>query len=154
VPVVLPLPDTSLPGGGLNEAVHAVEWLQQVLMADEVLAGSISEVTDEAFPDRQSFPLIRIDPQEADDVMVVGTYRILTHLDFLIRVYSQSETWDEVRPLADRMDTVLHRSSGNTATLTVGACYRTEPFKDTEFADGKMYRVAGGFYRLTVYPLD
>ncbi len=134
----------------VDTAVRADEAIVARLSTDATLAGLVSGIYSGLFPDRLPPPYVRIDDMEdGDNVMVVGLAKIMTHLNFLVRGYTLGPDWGTAREISDRIDAVLHAADWTEGGLNFVA-YQTAPFKDTESASGKLYRVAGGFYHVLV----
>ena len=74
--------------------------------------------------------------------MVVNLFRVWADLTVLVRAAVENENrdqpdWTELRAIADRLDTLLHKHEENTATLQIHS-YREESFSDETIEDGKL----------------
>lgn len=135
------------------EPLETEEWIAAQLLADADIAASVDTVTSRVFSTRQRLPVIKLDLQEASDLMVVNGNRVWTDQTYLVRAYTSGIDTTETKTLAARIDAVLHKASGTSSTLRIEDCVRIEPFVDTEVAGDKTYQVAGGFFRLHVQPV-
>jgi hypothetical protein len=142
----------------LNEEVAAQKWLKEKLEADPTLMDMVNGVRFRSVETNLPTPFIKIDRLDASDLMVVGMYRIWINITYLVRGIVRWEgsgaiEWDDVQPIADRIDVVLHRSNGMSSTINVGEVYREETFTDETQESGDTYLHAGGIYRCHVMAL-
>lgn len=138
----------------MNEAGAAQDWLKDKLEADGTLMGMLEGgVWFRSVPKEEPTPVIKIDGLDASDLMVVGSNRVWADLTFLVRgVYQESgepPDWTTVNGIADRIDTVLHRSAGSngSGTIYVDEVFRVETFID-ETTEPDLFLHSGGIYRL------
>jgi hypothetical protein len=146
----------------LNEEVAAQSWLKDKLKADVTLMDMVTGVRYRSVETDLRTPFIKIDRLDSSDLMVVGMYRVWANLTYLVRAVVQwegggdlgwDEAWDRVQVIADRIDVVLHRTSGTSSTVNVGEVYREETFTDETQESGDTYLHAGGIYRCHVMAL-
>ena len=140
----------------MNEEAAAQDYLLSVLSADVALTSLLAAGTQGVFlrsvPQSARFPVVKIDRQDADDLMVVGLNRVWADLTFLVRGVTHwtgrgVPDWTTVRAIADRLDTLLHAHTGTTATLEVHS-FREESFTDETIEGGDLFLHAGGIYRV------
>lgn len=136
----------------MNEEVMAQNYLLSYLSADTTLMSTVNGVALRSTWGTLKPPFVKIDRQDADDLMVVSTRRVWANLSFLIRGIVHYEgrglpDWTTAGTIADRLDTLLHGHEGTTATLQVH-CFREESFTDETVETGDLYLHAGGIYRL------
>jgi hypothetical protein len=141
----------------LNEEVAAQLWLLNYLQADAELAGMVNTFALKTTFERDALPYVKIDRQDSDDLMAIGMHRVWSDLTFLVRGITEGggnpPDWAPVQAIANRIDAVLHRASGSTATIQVGEVWREEAFTDETIEGGDHYLHAGGIYRAHVYAL-
>jgi len=139
----------------LNEEAAVADYLVDYLEADATLMGMVNGVWLRSTPSDVATPLVKIDRQDAEDLMVVNLYRVWADLTFLVRAAVENTErgqpdWSEVRAIADRLDTLLHKHEANETNLEWHA-FREESFTDETIESGKLYLHAGGIYRVRAH---
>lgn len=141
----------------MNEEAAAADYLIDYLSSDSTLMGMINGVWLRSTPTDVATPLVKIDRQDASDLMVVNLYRVWADLTFLVRAAVENQErgqpdWAEVRAIADRLDALLHKHEAATSDLEIHS-YREESYTDETIEDGKLYLHAGGIYRLRAHAI-
>jgi len=131
----------------MHETLHTDAWLKATIEA--ALDDDISGAYEGSIPSNKPLPAVRFHVQAASDLSVVAGHRIWTNALYLVAAVVEGSPVALV-PLADAIDTALHRSVGETSTIRVISCVREAPFKLTETSDGQVFRHAGGLYRIKV----
>lgn len=136
----------------INEEAAAQQYLLSYLAADATLSGLVNDVWLRSVPESAPFPVVKIDRQDASDLMVVGLARVWSDLTFLIRGVVHwrgggQPDWTDVRAIGDRIDQLLHDYEGVNAELRVHS-FREEPFTDETIEQGDLFLHCGGIYRL------
>lgn len=137
----------------INEEAAAQQYLVDYLGADATLAGlAQGGVWLRSTPQSAPMPLVKIDRQDAADLMVVGLARVWADLSFLVRGIvhwrgSGQADWSEAQAIGDRLDTLLHDYEGTSGTLQVHS-FREEPFTDETVEGGDLFLHVGGVYRV------
>lgn len=135
----------------LNEEVAAQLWLKGFLEADGTLMGMLNGgVYLRTTPTTAGLPLVKIDIQDREDLMVVEMHRIWSNITYLVRGVTRGPDWTEVQAIANRIDQLLHRANGSSTDVNVQQVYREETFTDETVEGGDLYHHAGGIYRLLV----
>jgi len=139
----------------VNEEAAVADYLVDYLEADSTLMGMVNGVWLRSTPTDVATPLVKIDRQDASDLMVVNLYRVWADLTFLVRAAVENHErgqpdWSEVRSIADRLDALLHKHEANEANLEWHA-FREESFTDETIEGGKLYLHAGGIYRVRAH---
>jgi len=141
----------------VNEEAAAQDYLVTYLSADSTLAGLVNGVWTRSVPQSAAMPAVKIDRLSADDLYAIGLYRVWDDLTFLVRGTAENQTgggesedWTEVRAIADRLDTLLHKHEEVTSELQVHS-FREESYTDETIEGGKLYLHAGGIYRLRAH---
>ena len=139
----------------MNEEAAVADYLVDYLEADAELMGMVNGVWLRSTPSDVATPLVKIDRQDAEDLMVVNLYRVWADLTFLVRAAVENTErgqpdWSEVRAIADRLDTLLHKHEANETNLEWHA-FREESFTDETIESGKLYLHAGGIYRVRAH---
>lgn len=136
----------------MNEEVAAQNYLKDLLDADTALSGMVEGVRLRTTEGTLRTPFVKIDRQDASDLMVVSLRRVWADLSFLIRgivhwTSGGDPDWADVQAIADRLDTLLHGHEGTDGTVYVHA-FREESFTDETIESGDLYLHAGGIYRV------
>lgn len=133
----------------MNELAICEQWLTSKLTGDSVISSIVAaRVYSEVAPEKTAFPYVLFTQQSTTDVMTNGAQRVMVNAVYAIRGVAPRESYATLRTLADRIDVVLHKASGQVATGTVIACVRERPFLLDETEKGVQYRHFGGVYRL------
>ncbi len=138
----------------MNEEVAGQNYLRTLLEADAELGRLVSGVWLRTTSTKASMPVIKIDRQEGNDLIVVGLKRVWADLAFLVRgidrwTGSGAPDWTAAGQIADRIDAVLHDHEGTDGVVNVHS-FREESFTDETIEDGSLYLHAGGIYRVRV----
>lgn len=137
----------------MNEEAAAQQYLLEVLEADTTLMGLLgSGVWLRSVPQSARFPAVKIDRQDAEDLMVVGLNRVWANLTFLVRGIvhwkgSGQPDWTDVRSIGDRIDALLHDHEGSNSEISVHS-FREESFTDESVEGGDLFLHVGGVYRV------
>jgi len=143
----------------VNEEVHTAEWIVSRLESDTGAGGLFDPaaalkptgVYYQLIQEGRELPAIRFHIQDSRDIRIIGSERILVRLDWYVLLVNEGLEVAPLLPLVDRLDTRLHKASGETSTLRVEACLRINPFSIIEPDDsGVQYRHVGGVYRTMV----
>ena len=135
------------------ETVAVDEWLYQTLHGD-VLLSSLAPggVFADLAPPDSTLPAVVYSDQGGSDTVGVDATRILTSGLWLVRVIAETTSWQgNLRAAADRVDAILHATSGAVSGVTVGKCFRESAHRLVDTAHGRQYRHLGGFYRIVHY---
>lgn len=132
----------------MNEIVRVDEWLYSILHGDQALAG----VPVAAYVAKQgtAFPRIQFNFQGGSDVVAVGAIRIMLTGLWQVKAIVQAESYAPAKPLADRLDALLHGKKGQVSDGVILGCKREQPIAYVEVDSGLQYRHLGGLYRIEV----
>ncbi len=136
----------------INEEAAAQQYLLARLEGDGTLTGLVEGVWLRSVPQSAPFPAVKIDRQDASDLMVVGLHRVWADLSFLVRGIVHwrgggQPDWTDVRAIGDRIDTLLHDHEGQDATVAVHS-FREESWTDESVEAGDLFLHVGGIYRV------
>jgi hypothetical protein len=137
----------------VNEELAAQDRLREYLEADQTLMATLgSGVYLRTTPGTASFPVVKIDRLDADDVYPIGLARIWADLTFLVRGIvhwrgSGVPDWTDVRAIADRLDALLHDHEETTGGLEIHS-FREESYSDETVEGGDLFLHGGGIYRV------
>ena len=132
----------------MTSALTTAQWLYNTLTGDATLMAAVTGVYADVAPPEADYPFVVTQAVAADDVLGVGSAYIMTTERYTVRVIGV-DTFSAIETAANRINTILHRTSGATATGSVLACVRESYDRITEVDGGKIYRVI--MQRFTVY---
>ncbi len=124
-------------------------WMTTLLKADAQLAAIVgTRVYNTTRKGAVPCVLFQLQAPGAD-LMVLGGARVWTPLTYLVRGIAEQESYEgDLATIANRIDAVLHRTSGSNAAGTVFACVRIRAFQMVEQANGREFRHLGGLYEI------
>ncbi len=127
--------------------VEAERFIYQALTADATLMGMVSNVYLDEVPDDATSPCIRVAPRGEGVSHVDGSGRVLWHrVEYVVAVVGKGKSREGLQNIADRIRTVLHRSSGSRV---LWALHR-RPFVYSERDGRRVYQHVGGTYELLI----
>lgn len=131
-----------------NEVVET--WLASTLGGDATLASLLpGGVHAHPIPQGVTFPAASFQgPPGADDLMGVGTVRILTRLDYLVKAITDGESYPDAA--AARIDQLIHGAAAAVGPGRVMSCVRAGPFSLPTSENGMQFRQRGAFYHIQV----
>lgn len=133
------------------ELLAADDWIHDVLTADPDLAGLVD---GRVYVDliRGALPAIVFSVDSPGvDTIGVGGVRIMARPTYTVKVVGQGGSFVPLRPIADRIDVLMH--GNHDAAATGGIVFsgvRETPLHYTTLEEGITYRHLGGTYRLHV----
>ncbi len=134
----------------MAEMLVAEKWIVATLGADTTIATAVgTRIHTHVVPENTAFPYIFITFQGGSDVLTNGAYRIMSNLRYVVRAVSNSTSSESARPIADRIDFLLHGKQGTVDLGTVISAVRENPFFAIEIRDGAHLRHVGGIYRVS-----
>lgn len=137
---------------------EVLAWLSATLTGDATLAALVTggwhedpapEATAAA---GETYGTVRLQAP-VSDLDAVGSHRIWEDGLYLVQVIKEGRSTAALKPAADRVDVLLHRTSGTTAGGRVLSSVREGLFYSPEVTNGRHYRRLGGFYRILAQPL-
>lgn len=132
----------------MNEIVRVDEWLYSILHGDPALANL--PVASYVAKAGMTLPRIQFNFQGGSDVGAVGAIRIMLTGLWQIKAIVQADSFAPAKPIADRIDTLLHGAAGAVADGVILGCVREQPIAYVEVDNGLQYRHLGGLYRVYV----
>ena len=133
-----------------NETWTIDSWLYSKLANDATLMALITGVFADVAPQDQAMPFLVYSLQEVGDVMSINGTRIMTAGTYDVRVTTDSESYSSIKMAVERVDTLLHKTSGTVTGGLILSCVREAPVRYTELHQGRLYRHLGGLYSLQV----
>ena len=136
----------------MSEIDAADMWITAKLTGDTTLATLVgTRIYDGEAPPGAAYPLVTwIAASPPRDVMAEGGERILSIAVYLVQVFGQGRDYGLLRPIANRIDELLHQARGTVTDGVVFGCVRESVVKLAEVHEGQSYRRLGGYYRLWV----
>lgn len=136
----------------MSEIDAADKWITAKLTGDTALAALVgARIYDGEAPPGAGYPLVTWTAASPPrDVMAEGGERILSVAVYLVQAFAQGRDYDPLRPIAKRIDQILHQARGTVTDGVVFGCVRESAIKLPEMRDGQSYRRLGGYYRLWV----
>lgn len=131
------------------EVAWVDEWLYGVLVNDAQLSALVGgRIFSYVAPLTATTPFVVFNHQAGTDVRGVGTVRVMTSLVYQVKVVGQGESVRSLKPIADRIDALLHGASGSVADGTVLTCVREQQVAYAEVDEGVRYNHLGGLWRI------
>lgn len=133
----------------LNEAASTDVGLQSYLEADTALMAMLDGGVYSTYLRKSGdrFPLVRFFLVEQNDLMNVWGGRVWTELVYQVEGISKGYDVDELRAIANRLDTLLHLLRGQTwDDVLIEEVYRRMPLFRRELEVDQPYAFAGGEY--------
>lgn len=137
-----------------NELAAVDLWLYETLSGDATLTAlGVAGVHDTRIPQDASGYRIVFEAVPTDDVMGVGTSRIMTRAEYKVLASAPAAaevSFATVNDMAAQIDTLLHGAAITTNDEgTVLTCRRLIPRKGVELTKGGEYQAfAGGIYEI------
>jgi hypothetical protein len=88
--------------------------------------------------------------QSETDTLTTNVFRLLARVIFQVKVVCPVTQNVAQRNAANRIDTLIGRTSGTTTNAIIEACWRDGAFNIPEIIDGKLWTSIGGFHRLDI----
>lgn len=125
-------------------------WLYATLSADTQLMDLVDgRITGTLGAVTLAAPYVHFMLSSTLDVNGVGGARISTDNLYIAKGVSQGSTWDDVSPIARRIDYLIHRPNSvmmqGSGSLS---CIRERILQVPEVDGGLQYRHLGGYYRI------
>lgn len=128
------------------EAIGVERWLTYLL-------GYMGmPVWGDQAPDDTPYPLVLFAKLDGSDLNGLSNPagRVKVTLDYAVRVYDETRSWNDLEAKARELDTLLQGAKGldPDGKVMVLSSVRQEPLLDRETLDGVTYAFAGGVYRI------
>lgn len=131
------------------ESARIEQWLYSTLTGDATLAAAIgTRCYGYLAPQAAAYPLLLFNMMDGDDVMGVGTERVMFQGLYQVKVIGQTSAFGAIKAIADRIDVVLQGATGSVADGEILACTRERPVTYVEVSGETQYRHLGGIYRI------
>lgn len=135
----------------MTQPTASESWLYAVLSGDADLALLVGDrIFDGVGRPDAAYPFVVFQFQGGHDVAGVSAIRLMSQELYLVKAVGRGASYAALKPIAKRIDELLHRQRGVTADGTVWSCVREQPFKNVYIEDRIQHRQLGGLYR--TYP--
>ena len=132
------------------------EWLVTYLAADSTLMGLCNgDVTPEVTWEANAAPFVRVDRLEANDLMVIGLFRVWTDCLYHVRgcdhvpAAAQVPDRTDVNAIGFRIDALLHDREVTSGGFSIHSFREEgEPSPAQTERDGSLWMQSGGLYRI------
>lgn len=140
------------------EGPYAEEWLYGILARDPFIMASsvqgrvyrarVAQDLDDA--SGNLLPAIRFFEAASNDMFATGAYRVWAEMFYQVEVMDRSDSVQHMRSVADRVDSLLHGSSGYVTGAWIVACTRNSSINYSIVDESIQYQHLGGLYRIRV----
>lgn len=136
----------------MSSVMTAERWLYGKLSGDTGTGGVYTLVATRIYngaaAQGAAYPLIVYQSLSGVDVQGVGSEFIMVNEIFSVKAVAQAQTYGTVETIANRVNAVLHKSSGAVSGGTVLACVRLYVDKMEEIVNGTMFKTIMQRYRV------
>ncbi len=142
------------------ETVRVEQWLYGLLAGDTGVGGVSTLVGGRIYayiaPEGSAFPLVVYSRQAGHDVAGVGSARIMASEVYQVKVIGKGSTvgFEAIRPVADRLDSLLQGASGSVVDGQILSCVREQGISYVESSGSGVYSHLGGLYRIQVQGVE
>lgn len=132
------------------ELARVDQWLTDTLTGDATLTGLVGgRIYNVLPPLGATYPFVVFNWQGGNDVIGVGTARIMINGLYQIKVIGQAHSgMAPIVAIADRVDTLLQGAAGSVVDGAILACLREQPISYVDTVAGEHFRHLGGLYRV------
>jgi len=133
------------------ELLRVDQWLVARLKGDATLNTAVGgRVFRFVAPAGTAFPYVLYNYSGGHDVIGVGPARVMVDTVYTVKAVSQACSPAALQPIVDRIDAILHGSTGGVAGADglVLAAVRETPLAYVEVADGMQYQHVGASFRI------
>lgn len=126
-------------------------FIYSTLVADATMNGHVNgRIYEGIAPSSAAFPYVIFQEYAPNDVMGMGAVRLWRNDLWIVKVLDRTESFfGNIKTIATRLDTVLHRGAGTNVEGVVWACTREQPLSQIESNEGgDQIRHLGGIYRI------
>jgi hypothetical protein len=133
---------------GIEVVDIADRWLLATLTGDSTLSTMVGgRISGDEYPTEWANPLVHFDMSSTRDIYGVGAVRIGVQAVYLVKVIGEGSSYAALRPIARRVDELLHDARATTAYGHI-ECWREAAVRYGETMVGVRYRHLGGMYRV------
>lgn len=134
-----------------HEGDLARRWIYEQLHGDSaLLAAAPGDVHWPIAPDATAPPFVTFQLQAATDLTTLNGVRIWADTLWLVKVTVKANAATALATILDRIDALLHRTSGLIGTARVYWSQREGLFSQPTTEQGILYLQEGAFYRIKI----
>jgi len=131
------------------ESVSVDQWIYALLSGDTPLTALIStRIYSEIAPETAIYPLVIYRATTMHDWLELGGVRGVVQPTYDVFAVDQTESYLVVKPIADRLDALLHRATGTADGVIIYQCLRQREHRTKGYTNGRGYCQLGGTYAL------
>lgn len=131
------------------EAAAAEEWLNATLNGDATLLAAVPSGFYDTLPAPNTpYPVGIYQFMSGIDYAAVGAFRIWQSMVYMVKVIGETADFATLNAAIARLDALLHRASGTSASGTVWSCTREQSIRLPDAIEGRQYRHSGALYRI------
>lgn len=101
-------------------------------------------------PAETTYPYVLATMRATGDTLTSDGTIVLTRADYLIKGVDRAESYEGLRPIAQRLHQLFHQAEGVVADGLVLKCIRQQAIHYPEIHEDVSYRHLGGIYRFWV----
>lgn len=139
-----------------SDLLTADQWLYATLVGDSTLTSLAcgSRIYDDAVPQTATFPFVQIRYLLGTDTQTMGRNIVMNRPQYLVLAVDRADQASGVvdmtvlETIYARIQTLLHRSSGNVSRGLVYYCARERAFRNRYVQNGIEYREFGAIYQV------
>jgi hypothetical protein len=132
-----------------TETLTVARWLYSTLADDTALtAAAPGGIHEHPAPMHATSPFVTFQMLVAADTQRVGTGRVLTRSEWLVRVTARDAPVSSLGIAVDRVDALLTAICQELTGGIVHSCARISPFQMVETPNGERWAHLGGIYRV------
>lgn len=94
------------------------------------------------------YPVIVFDMNHEVDITTLNASRVMVDCVYLVKAIASDANQLALRPIADRLDVLLHRITAVTSDIRILNCWRESIVGYPELDSGTYFRHLGGLYHL------
>lgn len=133
----------------MNEVASDLQWLTAILSADSaLLSAAPGGIRRGLAPVKTPTPYILLSHQGGSDVLSGTALRLMTSELFQVVAIGPTSQFPALVTCANRLDTLLGRTSQSAGGITILACYREQEIALDELVNGISWSRLGGIHRI------
>lgn len=140
----------------MSETQTIAQWIYSTLKSGTALCSLIGGTANpriyaDVAPESVTKPYVVFQNVWARDLNAASTHRAATETEWSVFAVAASESYSVPNSIYALCDGLLHGAAGSVPSSGMCvSCRRTEEIRYTHVQDGKMWRFAGGMYRIII----
>lgn len=133
----------------MNEAYAVDKWLYTVLHGDAtLLAAAAGGIHADAAPMGTTGVYVVYAMMANADLLTLSGVRMFNRNMYVVKAVGEGASYSVVKTAAERIDTLIRRTSGSVTGALILSCVREEIVRYSELVEQKQFRHLGGLYRI------